>query len=52
MRISVFRQRNQKLSVVSWYSIQDSLCVCLDIRGLKEEWGFEHKAEEWQYSFI
>jgi hypothetical protein len=27
--------------------MQGFLCVCLDVNGLMEELGFEHKAEEW-----
>jgi hypothetical protein len=42
--IDLLRDRNQKVSTI--YGIQDSLCVCLDISGLMQELGFEHKAEE------
>lgn len=43
-RISVFRKKRRK--IWTFYGMQDSLCVCLDRSGLKEQLGFEHKVEE------
>jgi hypothetical protein len=48
IRISLVRKRHGKFS--RFYRMQDSLCICSDVNGVKEELGFSHHPKGWRLS--
>lgn len=45
-RVTKFRRRNASLT--SFFTVVNSICVCIDVDGLMEAIGFVHKVSEWR----